>query len=207
MPYFHKHSVNVLFIHIPKNGGTSIEYYLSQKYNIKLNKKSLYNFTKQKYPNFNNRISLQHQTLNTILTLHDVFNIVLNNLFIFCVVRNPYTRIISDLFFYKLITQETTQDEIYIVITKYLVNGDLDNHNIPQYKFIVDENDEIYKKVHILRFENLNESMKNINFIDFDNKVNVGTYNKQKEYFNEKSIKLINEFYEKDFILFNYEMM
>jgi hypothetical protein len=49
--------------------------------------------------------------------------------------------------------------------------------------------------------------MKNINFIDFDNKVNVGTYNKQKEYFNEKSIKLINEFYEKDFILFNYEMM
>lgn len=46
MPYFKNDNVNVLFIHIPKTGGTSIENYFSSKFNIKLDK-SLYLLTNQ----------------------------------------------------------------------------------------------------------------------------------------------------------------
>ena len=40
MPYFKENKL--LLIHIPKTGGTSIEKYFSQKYNIKLGPENLY---------------------------------------------------------------------------------------------------------------------------------------------------------------------
>ena len=207
MPYFLTNNINILFIHIPKNAGTSIEYYLSNKYNILLNEKSLYMFTKQDIIDFDNKISLQHQTLTTYLKYRDIFNINFNNIFIFCVVRNPYTRIISDLFFFKLITNNSTHDEVYNVIISYFTNNNLDNHNIPQYKFITDENNQIYNNVHILKFENLKEDMTKNNFTDFDTSQNIGNYNKEPFiYLNNNSIQTINKHYEKDFIYFNYEM-
>lgn len=89
MPYFLSKYTNVLFIHIPKNAGTSIEMYLSKLYNIPLDEKSLYMFTDRNITGFNNKISLQHQTLSTYLEYKDIFHINLNNIFIFCVVRNP----------------------------------------------------------------------------------------------------------------------
>jgi hypothetical protein len=41
MPYFHNENINLLFIHIPKTGGSNFENYMSYKYNIPLNEKSL----------------------------------------------------------------------------------------------------------------------------------------------------------------------
>ena len=45
--------------------------------------------------------TLQHQLLRNIYKYSHIFNINLVNLKIFCVVRNPYDRIISDLFWLK----------------------------------------------------------------------------------------------------------
>ena len=56
MPYFKNNNLNLLFIHIPKTGGTSLEKYLSQKHNIPLDSKSLYSNSKNGY----NNVSLQH---------------------------------------------------------------------------------------------------------------------------------------------------
>ena len=40
MPYFKNNRINLLFIHIPKTGGSSLEKYFNVKYNIPLNYKS-----------------------------------------------------------------------------------------------------------------------------------------------------------------------
>ena len=42
MPYFKDNNINILFIHIPKTGGSSLEVYFSKKFNIPLNNKSLF---------------------------------------------------------------------------------------------------------------------------------------------------------------------
>ena len=42
MPYFKNDNINILFIHIPKTGGSSLENYFSSKFGIELNKKSLH---------------------------------------------------------------------------------------------------------------------------------------------------------------------
>jgi hypothetical protein len=66
MPYYKNNHINILFIHIPKTGGTSVEKYLSTKYNIVLDGKALYtNYPNNIYKNINS--SLQHVSYNTIL--------------------------------------------------------------------------------------------------------------------------------------------
>lgn len=102
MPYFKNDCINVLFIHIPKTGGSSLEDYFSSKFNIPLNNNSLYWFIKDKQllnENIEIKSSLQHITYNQIVTYSKIFNIDFDNIKIITIVRNPYERVVSDLFF------------------------------------------------------------------------------------------------------------
>ena len=66
MPYFENNKVNLLFIHIPKTGGKSLENYLSKKYSIRLNRESIYGrYKKSVFPtiefkDFSNDVVLHH---------------------------------------------------------------------------------------------------------------------------------------------------
>ena len=80
MPYFKNNNVNLLFIHIPKTGGTSLEKYLSDKYYIPLNENSLWTNIKNGY----NNVSLQHQTYTSLLTNKNKFRIKFDNINIQC---------------------------------------------------------------------------------------------------------------------------
>jgi hypothetical protein len=208
MPYFHNNNVNILVIHIPKTGGTSIDYYFALKFQIPLNQKSLYEFIDDQTKLNENMIinsSLQHITYNQIIKYNKVFNIDFNNIKIITIVRNPYERIMSDLFYHKKININTSKEEVPDIINEYLLSDNYDNHNIPQYIFITDDNKELIPNMHILKTETLTTDMKKLGYTDFNrfdnknsNKVNY--YN----YLNNKSIKLINDFYHYDFILFHY---
>ncbi len=209
MPYFKNDNVNILLIHIPKTGGTSLELYFSYKYNIPLNNDSLFNFLDKTIKKDNNIVinsSLQHVTYQTMLQYNYFFKINFDNIKIITIVRNPYERIISDLFFLRKINVDTSKNETFNIIKEYLKSDNLDNHNIPQYMFVTNNNKEIIPNIHILHTNTLTTDMINLGYEDF----NIHKYaNKLKpeeyyNYLNEESIKLINDFYDYDFTLFNY---
>jgi len=204
MPYYK--DKNLLFIHIPKTGGTVIENELKNIYKETLFIPVISNNILP-FP-FNN-FSLQHQFYTTIYKYRDLLDVDFKNIKIFTVVRNPYERIISDLFWYKLIKKNYTSEQVYNIIkNNYLHRNNLDNHNQPQYKFLVDENNNLIKNIKIFKCENLNDENELINdFLGF--KINIIQNNVNKDYskyLNNKSILLINEFYKKDFIMFDYKM-
>ena len=216
MPYFKNNDINLLFIHIPKTGGVSLENYFRDKFNIPLNDKSLYMFLDKEIKVKNNidiNSSLQHITYQTIMKYKDFFNIIDDNIDIITIVRNPYERIISDLFFFLKINIETSKDEVFHIIENYILDSNLDNHNIPQYLFITDSNKKLIPNIKILHTETLNDDFINLGYEDFnenDNKNN-NIYNNRPinkndyyDYLNDNSIKLINDYYHYDFTLFNY---
>lgn len=211
MPYFKNNDVNIIFIHIPKTGGTSIEEYFSARFNIPFNNKSLFGFIDNETKSRENMIinsTLQHITYKQMIKYNKVFNIDFHNSKIITVVRNPYERIISDFFFHSLINVNTTKKEVFNLMQKYLVSNNYDNHNLPQYSFIIDYTGKIRSNIHVLHTETLTNDMKKLGYTDFDgviykNKSNVNYY----DYLNKKSIQIINRFYHFDFILFNYNKL
>jgi hypothetical protein len=209
MPYFHNSSVNLLLLHIPKTGGTSLQYYFRNKYGILLNRYSLYTYQKHE---FFEGISFQHQTYKSIKENRTYFNVDFDNLEIISVVRNPYHRIISDMLFVKMISEDTTPDEVLNKLKdEYLpnmYNSEHDNHRIPQYMFLLNENYELLKNVTILKTETLSEDMKKIGYVDFENHhYKTSIHRDYMDFLNEMSINLINKYYEKDFQYFDYKML
>lgn len=204
MPYYK--TSDLLFIHIPKTGGTVIEQQIKKQHN-----QTLWTGPKNNIlPSPFNNISLQHQFYTTIYKFKDKLNINFDNIKIFCVVRNPYDRIISDLFFLKLIKPNFSAIQVYNVIkNNYINRNDIDNHNQPQYKYITDKNENIISNIKIFRCEQLNKINKQLNeFIGFN--INIVKKNVNKDYskyLNKQSIKIINDYYKKDFELFNYPLI
>jgi hypothetical protein len=211
MPYFKNDTVNLLLIHIPKTGGTSQEQYFSKKYNIPLNDRSLYMFLDEEQKRKHNihiNSSLQHLTYNTLVQYKEFFGINFDNISIIACVRNPYERIMSDLFFFDKITIHNSAAEVFAVIKDYINSTNLDNHNIPQYLFITDDKRALIPTIKILRTETLTDDMIKLGYTDFNvhvlrNKTPAQYY----PYLNRDSINLINEFYDYDFTLFNYKKL
>lgn len=213
MPYFR--SANLLFIHIPKTGGTSIELYLSKKYNIPLNERSLYGVIN---PHNRERLGLraityQHLLYETLLKHRHFSKLISYPFRILTVVRNPYERLVSDLFYYQLIHIHSSTDKVFNAILYFLRHPEkYDNHTLPQHTFLKGIQNI---KTDILRTETLTQDMRRIGYTDFDfcenknrkiNEKNSEKGNDYMKYLDSKSIKLINIIYQKDFETFGYEI-
>jgi len=202
MPYYKE--PNILFIHIPKTGGTVVGGRLRKKF-----KQTLYSGPRNYIlPKPYNTTSLQHQYYTTLYKYRNLLNINFNNIKIFTIVRNPYDRIISDLFFYSLIKKEDNSDKVFKIIKNNYIVKMLDNHNKPQYKFITDKNFKLFENIKIFKTETLNEDNQKLNdYLGTKIKINMNNVNKDySRYLNKDSIDLINYYYKYDFKLFNYQM-
>jgi hypothetical protein len=210
MPYFKNNQINLLFIHIPKTGGSSLEVYFSRIFNTTLSTDTLYTTS---HPRIEG-VSYQHQTYESIVRNNNIFNIDFNRLSILTIVRNPYTRILSELLEKKKINSDSSTNEVHSAIKDYLSfkadsKNTFDNHRLPQYLFIT-ESGNLISNINILRTENLTNDMKKIGYDDFNLNIRKNSFNEGNNYFkllNNYSIQLINEYYKQDFILFNYEMI
>lgn len=220
MPYFNfpEKNINLLFIHIPKTGGTSLDNYFINKFNTKISKEILFFGELRK-----NSVSLQHITFldfkNKKNSYNYDYNIRYDNLEILTIVRNPYYKLVSEFFFLpsiyfkrKIENDLPSKEEICSIIkncfNEYKEEDTLnDNHFKPQHLFLLDENGEINKNIKILKTENLNEMMHDLGYVDFNVKNQISKkYNiNYMDLLNEESIQLINNFYEKDFEYFGYE--
>ncbi len=210
MPYFKNDNLNLLFIHIPKTGGTTVEEYLYRKYQVPRDLKSLWLFG----PLFKH--SYQHCTLKEIRDKKNALGIDFQNIKIFAVVRNPYHRLVSELFFRSLIKNNSNQNDVFKAIKKFFNgNENYDNHRVPQYHYLINNDGFIDENIIILRTESLNNDMEKYGYIDFSQTKNQNENNKVKnkekinymDYLNESSLKLINAYYRKDFLYFNYDMI
>ena len=199
MPHFPEY--NLLFIHIPKTGGTSFEEYMLDRTRTRL----WSNLNIFPEPNLN-KISLQHQTYQTIYKYRELLEIEFNDkLKKLAFVRNPYDRIVSDIFWFEFNTETDSQEEIYDTIRHhYFGRDDLDNHNVPQYKFVTDENEKLIPDITLLKMENLTEGLQKYGFTDYEGPSQSNSYMK---YLNKDSIRIINLFYKKDFEMFGYPMI
>lgn len=92
--------------------------------------------------------------------------------------------------------------------SKTFLDSDNIGHNTPQHVFITYHDRDFVDDIVILKTETLTSDMHKLGFTDFnifDNK-NINNVNYYK-YLNSDSIKMINDFYDLDFILFGYNKL
>lgn len=213
----------LLFIHIPKTGGTTIERsFLANGFNVGIYNTDFYKssiYKSNEYDNKNiiiknDRIELECSFWHVPYKYDNYINF--NNYITFTVVRNPYSRLLSEYNwrefgkFYKL---DPNTENINEFIDSFLNNGEIsydgDCHLVPQNEYIYDYYGN--KVENILKQETLDEDiLKFIEKYNLDIKYSHEVYNSQKSKnlqisdLTDKSIQTINKYYKLDFDMFNY---
>jgi len=190
MPFIHEHKL--LFIHIPKTGGTSVE----SKFNV-IRKNELY---EEKIVKIDGILFAKQHWLPYLIEKE--FPEKFKKYKKFCIVRNPYTRVISE-YYYQFPKQKVSFEDF--VLSR--LNDSERDHYLPQHLYF-----ENIDYDYVLRTETLNEDFKKMSkdfsfdgTIKRENKRGNGSENKMN-LLTPKIIEKINSLYEKDFKMFNYEM-
>ena len=190
MPFIHEHKL--LFIHIPKTGGTSVE----SKFNV-IRKNELY---EEKIVKIDGILFAKQHWLPYLIEKE--FPEKFKKYKKFCIVRNPYTRVISE-YYYQFPKQKVSFEDF--VLSR--LNDNERDHYLPQHLYF-----ENIDYDYVLRTETLNEDFKKMSkdfsfdgTIKRENKRGNGSENKMN-LLTPKIIEKINSLYEKDFKMFNYEM-
>lgn len=195
----HKHKF--IFIHIPKCAGSSIESFFG--YNLWDKKKFPSNFYsydlalgKDPYTNK----YLQHLTINEI---REMKNSAINDYFSFSFVRNPWSRHLSDFFFFG--------NRKKCDFKNFLLNPpkvDL-SHAIPQFDFVYSSSGQLLVDF-VGKFENLQEDFNTVcdkigipqQQLPYKNKSKHKHYT---EYYDDETREIVAEKYAKDIEYFGYK--
>jgi hypothetical protein len=205
---------DVIFIHIPRTGGTYIESQLCKKYNVNIewpqvNEENLFGFKKV---NNNNYLTLQHLTINEIIK----YNYFEDNKYVFTIIRHPYDRITSlfNNWFSRFNSIEDFLNKLEkLNINEYKYEGiqtTKDNFNfrnmtddlndikyfvLPQYYYIKNNNNI---KVNVIKFDEMEKLNDILN-------LNIKFKNNKHDDIDQSVKNKIYQLYKVDFDNFNFE--
>ena len=195
-------SIKLKFVHIPKTAGTSIEHFGF------LHKIRWGSVDKNYYEEVTLSKNLSYKNWHAPLSLlSDDFY---SEYDLFCVVRNPYDRLLSAVFCgFKSKYPQTVEEFNEEIIKNIKSNENI--HYRRQYDYVY-KNDE--KKVKwILKFENLKEEIEGLlSNYGFNTNFDIKSNKSQEKKFTisdiyPETLKLINDAYKLDFEKFNYEVI
>ena len=194
----------IIFIHIPKTGGTTIEHSIWGKdgpspacgYFVRC--ELLEDGTKPKK-------AVQHYTCNEYKKFYpEKYRFYWK----FSIVRHPYRRYISDKFWnpvLKKLTIDESLDLIEIIVNNSRYNDNIYyDHFMPQTLFIYDENDNLMVDK-LFKYEHYKDIPKELklSFINVERKTQIGT-NKNLVILTENQKERLNKLYSRDFELLGY---
>ena len=199
MPHLIKEKI--LFLHVPKTGGTNILNYFVKRHDSKDNLKLYYPV---------GDLEWSHATYD--MCKKELGNIF-NEIYKFTIVRNPYDKMVSEFFYRKKYNYKRTFNSLEMNFEKF-INHLYENfqsikqmphieqsHFIPQKKFCGEGVNEF-------KFEKFEEIIlflnKKFNLAIVNKKENQSEHSNYKEYYNDEIAKKIFKLYEEDFDYFKY---
>jgi|10_taG_2_1085330.scaffolds.fasta_scaffold00831_13 hypothetical protein len=199
--------LNILFIHIPKNAGSSIAKLLEIYPNDGhiCNKDILYGIDPQ------NNIVLQSLPWKFYKYYIDSPEKYTK----YSLIRDPYTRFISDYSWdnrgflsidqYALWIKDTLENNSWDDLLQF--NKYHTNHILPQYYYLSNDKGVVNKSIYLLKFENLTKEIKPLEKISGNKLPHINKSNKKPSIknLNSNTLEILNKIYSKDFNYFNYE--
>jgi hypothetical protein len=224
------HEKKAIFINVPKTARSYISSTLCKYYGFKeyLQPCKDHEIKYEKYTKldraclFFNKIDGIYKYYKNSKSLNQLMNMdeeKWNTYFKFCFVRNPYERVISGFFYIQQLNPPEflkTFEKTLIPFNQYIKNPEKNNYvahhiYIPQSFHIIDENNNIAMDF-IGRYENLENDfitiLKKLNFdiIHEQKIINKSIHKDYTKYIDSDEIlNIVNNYYEQDFKLLNYE--
>lgn len=201
MPVYRKHKA--IHIHIPKTGGTSIEKYFGQQFNIRnSNPQFLWGHDRSR------KLVMHHLSCQQILDLNYLDRKTFDDFFKFAIVRNPYDRLVSEYHWSPAWREKYPRFYQFIAA---LPENIKETHLIPQYQFVCDQDNKIMVD-QVIKQENYQKEVGEMMKSRFNINANTGKhYNSRahkpwRSYFGRPEFDIVNKIYQKDFEMFGYEM-
>ena len=186
----------VIFIHIPKCGGQSVERAFLRDLGFDWsNRHSLLLRPKENHESGPKRLA--HLYANEYVGLGYISKQDFNNFHKFTIVRDPIDRIISELNFRRIrkgvFGVNSIEEYVVKIRRKYDVNSDLVRHLEPQVNFIFDSKMESIMVDDIMRLENIE-----VGFSGLRTLMNCGNLQIKKENISKKRIWIKSEISQND---------
>jgi hypothetical protein len=208
---------NIIFVHVPKTGGGTIECIILEDYfkyskdiDLKEERKKIFSLNKQ---------WTQHHSITETISERRIYDP--ENYFKFAFVRNPWDRVVSEYLYMKNNAGCACRGNIRKIpksFEEYVVGNfkcSWRNHVAEQYKFIYNSREELMVDF-LGRFENFEEDLnKLLKKLGIQNRKNIPYVNQTRTpkqriikpywmYYNKETKKIIEQKFEKDIKLFGY---